>query len=148
MWRSAGGFDALEWVQKQISSDSCVVLADDESAPTTRVPAPPATRACDSRAAPSSAAATTSRADRRTPASLRSPRRSVHRDFGRPGYLVAPSGVRMRGWRQRRISSNQKLQREKTKTVLTLTGLLTEGLGPYPNLGRTVPHPPVISDSR
>jgi hypothetical protein len=35
----------------------------------------------------------------------------------------------MEGWRQRRIGSNQKLQGGKTKTVLTLTGLLMEGLG-------------------
>ena len=34
----------------------------------------------------------------------------------------------MEGWRQRRPGSNQKLLVRKTKTDLTLTGLLMEGL--------------------
>jgi len=60
------------------------VRADAASAPATRARASPVAPACDSRAALSSAAATTPLADSRTPASLRRPSRSARRSFGRP----------------------------------------------------------------
>ena len=68
---------------------SSVVRADDASAPATRVRASLVALACDSRVDLLSSVATTPRADSRTPASLRTPRRSAHRRFGPHGCLVA-----------------------------------------------------------
>jgi hypothetical protein len=40
----------------------------------------------------------------------------------------------MEGWRQRRLGSKAKDPQSKNKTVLTLTGLLMEGLSGISNL--------------
>jgi hypothetical protein len=44
---------------------------------------------------------------------------------------IAQQKVRMEGWRQRRLGSEPKTHLRKTKTVLTSTGLLMEGVGPH-----------------
>src|SRR6185312_12145936 len=69
-----------------------VVHEGGESAPATHVRASLATHACDSLAVLSSAATTTPLVDSRTPTSLRTPRRSVHRRCGRLGCLVVSPG--------------------------------------------------------
>ena len=55
------------------------------------------------------------------PAEMRTP--NLHR------AKIAQQRVRMEGWRQRRLGSNERPLARKNKTDLTLTGLLMEGLG-------------------
>jgi hypothetical protein len=43
---------------------------------------------------------------------------------------IAHNRLRMEGWRQRRLGSKERIQVSKNKTVLTLTGLLMEGVSP------------------
>jgi hypothetical protein len=66
--------------------------ANDASAPATRVRASPAARVCDSPEDFLFVAATRSRGDTHTRVFLRTPRRSVHRRFGQPGFLAASFG--------------------------------------------------------
>ena len=42
---------------------------------------------------------------------------------------IAHNRLRMEGWRQRRLGSKARIHKRKNKTVLTLTGLLMEGVG-------------------
>jgi len=71
---------------------SSVVLVDDAIAPAAQTRASLVAPVCDLHAALASVATTRLLADSRTPASLRTPRRSVHRSVGRLGCHEAFSG--------------------------------------------------------
>jgi len=58
---------------------------------------------------------------------------------------IAHNGLRMEGWRQRRLGSKERIHRSKNKTVLTLTGLLMEGI--YAVIWRKIPFTTLDSES-